>query len=246
MQVITTFIDLRSSVPTTMKIITWNCNGALRKKYALLDAYKADIVVVQECENPEESKDAGYRAWAANHLWIGDNKHKGLGIFCKKKIKLVTHNWENDECKYFISARVNDSFNLLAVWCHAKSADYQYIGQLWKYLQVNKGKLQQAVILGDLNSNSIWDRPSRNWNHSDVVRELEDVGIRSVYHERFKERHGAEKKPTFFLHRNKVKPYHLDYVFASREMFPKVRSVKVGDPEQWLQASDHLPMVVSI
>jgi hypothetical protein len=33
-------------------------------------------------------------------------------------------------------------FNLLAVWTHRNnSPNFGYIGQLWKYLQVNKDKL---------------------------------------------------------------------------------------------------------
>ena len=35
-----------------MKIITWNCNGAFRKKYHTLDKYHADILIIQECGKP--------------------------------------------------------------------------------------------------------------------------------------------------------------------------------------------------
>jgi exonuclease III len=34
-----------------MKITTWNCNGAFRKKYHLLEDFGADILVIQECED---------------------------------------------------------------------------------------------------------------------------------------------------------------------------------------------------
>ena len=229
-----------------MTIVTWNCNGALRKKYNELACFDADIIVIQECEDPQHSTDTAYKQWACNYLWLGDNKHKGLGIFCKKGIALVNNDWADNDTKYFISARINDSFNLLAVWCHAKSPEYQYIGQLWKYLQVNKNNLKQAIILGDFNSNSIWDRHGRNWNHSDVVRELEEIGITSLYHQHFDEKHGGELQPTFYLYRNIVRPYHLDYIFASRDLFPKIKSVKVGRAADWLHTSDHLPVIVSI
>lgn len=70
-----------------MKIITWNCNGAFRKKFHLIENLGADIVVIQECEDP--SKAGGeYQEWAHNHLWIGANKNKGLGVFVKKHIDL--------------------------------------------------------------------------------------------------------------------------------------------------------------
>ena len=36
-----------------MKIISWNCNGALRNKYDFLTNLEWDILIIQECENPE-------------------------------------------------------------------------------------------------------------------------------------------------------------------------------------------------
>ena len=37
-----------------MKLITWNCNGGFRNKYHLL-ADNFDILIIQECENPNHS-----------------------------------------------------------------------------------------------------------------------------------------------------------------------------------------------
>ena len=39
-----------------MRIITWNCNGALRKKFKGLLDYNADLLVIQECENRRKHK----------------------------------------------------------------------------------------------------------------------------------------------------------------------------------------------
>lgn len=78
-----------------MKIITWNCNGALRNKFGYLLDFDADICVIQECENPLETKHTEYNNWAENHIWIGDTKNKGIGIFAKKGIALEKQNWTN-------------------------------------------------------------------------------------------------------------------------------------------------------
>lgn len=68
-----------------MKIVSWNCNGALRKKFAQLCKLNADIYVIQECEDPAQCSDMTYKAWAENYLWIGKSKNKGLGVFAKKR-----------------------------------------------------------------------------------------------------------------------------------------------------------------
>ena len=46
---------------TLMKILSWNCNCRFRDKYHLLDKYNADILIIQECENPQHSSNSEYK-----------------------------------------------------------------------------------------------------------------------------------------------------------------------------------------
>lgn len=231
-----------------MKIVTWNCNGAFRKKFEVLSAINADIYIIQECENPEECKDQKYSEWANNFLWIGDSKNKGIGIFSKRKnINLTRLDWSNtfeDHCvKHFLPCRVNDEFNILGVWTHYNnSPTFGYIGQFWKYLQVNQDNLNNTIIAGDFNSNTIWDKRDRRWNHSDVVNQLSQRGISSLYHLQYKEDQGKETRPTFFLSRKLDRPYHIDYIFADKELLSKVMRLEVGEIHKWSELSDHLPI----
>ncbi|SEL23511.1 hypothetical protein SAMN04488700_2446 [Carnobacterium iners] len=92
-----------------MKIITWNCNGAFRKKFQYLDSFDADIYIIQECEDPARSNHDSYIKFAENHLWIGHNKNRGLGIFAKKEIKLEDNNWPSFGLEYFICCKINNT-----------------------------------------------------------------------------------------------------------------------------------------
>ncbi len=234
-----------------MKIISWNCNGALRKKFKHLLNLDADICIIQECENPSETKDYEYKKWSSNHLWIGDNKNKGVGIFAKNHIHLEKLNWSNQyrdhTVKYFLPCRINNEINFLAVWTHKNnSPNFGYIGQFWKYLKVNQDNFEKILIAGDFNSNAIWDEWDRWWNHSDVVNELEKINIESLYHLIKKEEQGKETIPTLFLQRKLEKPYHIDYIFSSKEFSTKIKSFDIGKPEKWLELSDHMPIICEL
>lgn len=228
-----------------MRIVSWNCNGGLRKKLEKLLSLEADIHIIQECEDPLHCSDLKYKTFAENSLWVGMSKHKGLGIFAKNSRKLTALAWESGNLELFLPCTIDNRITLLAVWTRqANSPTFQYIGQAWKYLQEHKSKLPltQTVIAGDFNSNACWDKWDRWWNHSDVVRELEEVGIHSLYHCSTKEQQGMETKPTFFMYRKEQKPYHIDYIFQSADII-SASKIRIGEPNEWLEFSDHMPVI---
>jgi exonuclease III len=232
-----------------LKIVTWNCIGALRKKFDKLTELKADIYIIQECEDPTQTTNRLYQEWASNHLWMGDSKNKGIGIFADQNIKLQKLDWSNafrdHYVNHFLPCRINDQFNILGVWTHRNnSPNFAYIGQFWKYMQVNKKEFGQIIIAGDFNSNAVWDQWDRWWNHSDVVRDLEEMDIKSVYHLVKNEKQGNEQTPTFFLQRKLDKPYHIDYIFCNTPILKKVTKMKIGSRSEWIEISDHLPLTM--
>lgn len=247
-----------------MKIVTWNCNGALRKKIEPLESLNADIYVIQECEDPAQSTKQ-YKNWAGEYLWEGENKNKGVGIFSKKhlleksnwsgnydlfinKSTTPTLSWNSKQLQTFLPCTINNDLQLLAVWTKKNSSpNFGYIGQLWLYLQIFRKNLshKKQIICGDLNSNTIWDEWDRWWSHSNVVDELRSIGIESLYHYQYVEKQGEEKRPTFFHQKKQEKTYHIDYVFLQESLMKKA-NLEIMKPDIWLQYSDHMPLVFEI
>ncbi|WP_313385663.1 endonuclease/exonuclease/phosphatase family protein [Chishuiella sp.] len=234
-----------------MKIITWNCNGAFRNKYPILSEFNADILVVQECENPIVSNDNNYKNFAKNYFWIGNNKNKGLGIFAKDNILLEKLNYSNiylnHEVNYFLPVLVNKTQVLIGIWAHKNnSPTFGYIGQIWKYFQLNSDKIKESIIIGDFNSNKIWDCWDRWWNHSDVINSFEKSDLRSIYHELKNEAQGEESIKTFFLHKDLHKGYHIDYCFIPYNLLNKKTNLIIPEFNKFSSFSDHLPLIIEL
>lgn len=234
-----------------MRVITWNCNMAFRKKAGFILALKPDILIIQECEHPDKLI-FGYDIPPPNDtLWFGTNKNKGLGIFsfCNLRFKLLdTH---NPAFQLIIPIAVTDDhldFTLYAIWANNRSdPGARYIEQVWKALHHYDNHLsnKKTMLAGDFNSNTIWDKKHSGGSHSNVVNRLAAKGIYSSYHLHYKQTQGKEEHPTLYMHRHKDKAYHIDYCFVSEDMANRIQSVEIGDYDYWSQFSDHTPVIVT-
>lgn len=232
-----------------MKIITWNCNMAFRKKAAHILAYKPDILVIPECEHPDKLKFDDDVQKPTDIRWFGENKNKGLGIFSYSHFKLRLIKNHNPAFKMIVPIAVtgiNCKFTLFAVWANNPAdPDGVYVEQVWKALNHYKLKKKNTILAGDFNSNTIFDKKYRTGNHSHVVDLLQKKSITSCYHQHFHQTQGKEEHPTHYLYRHQDKPFHLDYCFASSDLTGKISSVEIGEFEFWKQYSDHVPVMVS-
>jgi len=223
---------------------------AFRKKAAALLALDPDILVIPECEHPDKLKFPQGTKMPTDILWYGTNPHKGLGVFSYGDYRFKLLRIHNPDFKTILPIQVSRGgmeFTLFAVWANNPlESEHQYVGQVWKALAHYKKliKKQRTILIGDFNSNTIWDKPRRIGNHTDVVNLLAKKQIKSAYHHHFEQAHGTELHPTFSLYRHKDKPYHLDYCFASADFMRELTVVEIGTHDDWCSLSDHQPLLV--
>lgn len=224
---------------------------AFRKKADLILTYKPDILIVPECEHPDKLLFPIGTLNPTDTLWFGKNQNKGLAIFSYSNFRFTVLDNHNQDLQMIIPIAVTDGqfdFNLFAIWANNPTdRNGQYIEQIWKAVHHYKDLLTdtKTILVGDFNSNTIWDRKHRESNHSNVVKLLEAKGIFSTYHIHHNQTQGTEEHPTLYMYRHKDKPYHIDYCFASKDLLEKVSSVEIGDFDEWVKYSDHVPVVVT-
>ena len=231
---------------------------ALDRKVDVLLDLAPDIAVVCECAEPERLRTRSRSAWMQSEpVWIGRNPHKGLAVFAFNGYAARLADLYQPSLRYVAPVHISGptECNLLAVWAQNASAGgirkYQ-LGPLRRALSRYRGFLGErpAVIAGDLNSNTIWDKPGWRINHSTKVRIMEDMGLVSAYHAIRGEPHGKESEPTLYWRdRTKDGPtYHIDYVFLPAPWIAKVRELSIGTFETWCGSglSDHVPVIVDI
>jgi len=235
-----------------MKIIEWNSQGAFRKKNEKILSSNPDILIISECENEEKLKFGKLTPKPNDFFWYGDNPNKGIGIFSYSDYKFELMKEFNPKFRYIIPIIVtgkDNSFVLFAIWAmdNKENREARYIGQIWLAINYYSELLDNnTILIGDFNSNKIWDYKDRVGNHTDVVKRLKEKKIFSLYHEQNSVEHGKEKDPTFFMYRKKEKPYHIDYCFASDKILKNGVEFLVGKFNDWNDLSDHTPIIIDL
>ena len=235
-----------------MRIIEWNCQGAFRLKNKEVFELRPDILIVPECEREEKLEFGKLTPKPNDFLWYGDTGKKGIAIFSFSDYKFRQLKEFNPNFRYIIPLEVynkTNSFLLFAVWAmdNKQNPLARYIGQVWNAINYYQATLtNNTILIGDFNSNQIWDEKERVGNHTEVVNFLQNFKIESLYHKQQNESHGLESLNTFFMNRNLDKPYHIDYVFASHDIIKNGYNLTLGNPTEWIDKSDHVPMILDI
>jgi len=231
-----------------MKIITWNCQGAFRKKAGVIAKYAPDIAVIQECEEPGKLHFVEETWRPKNLVWFGDRGSKGISILSYTNAKFELYKGYDSSIRHCIPVRVTGcgKLNLIAVWAmNDNSKRLSYIGQVVRAIEAYKDFLSggNTFVMGDFNSNTQWDSARPSGNHTTVVESLAQHRILSAYHAWFEEKQGEETRPTLYMQRKRRRSFHVDYCFVPEKWYKRMTALLVGSYKDWRNWSDHSPIV---
>ena len=230
-----------------MRIVSWNCNGAFRKKINSLLRLSPDIAVIQESESPSALTSLESSYSINDKVWVGDSVNRGLGVYSFSDAKLTVYSGYDNDYKYIVPIVVHtkNPFTIVAIWAK-QDKFYTYNGQLKCALEYYSKLLEgPCLVIGDWNASAIWDdKNGRGFSTNSSW--LANKKFLSAYHEWFGEYFGNESKPTLYFRRNKEMKYHIDYCFLTKDLYKNIHEVYVGDYRDWIELSDHMPLVVDI
>ncbi len=95
-----------------MKLVTWNCQGAFRKKYSVIARRAPDLAVIQECEHPDKLKWQGALPPPTSQLWFGENANRGLGIFSWSNLEFSPDACYDPSIHYCVPVKVSGGHTL--------------------------------------------------------------------------------------------------------------------------------------
>jgi exodeoxyribonuclease III len=229
---------------------------ALQDKYEHLMALTPDIAIVAECANVDLMRKKAPRFFPTSSIWIGDNQHKGLGVFTFGSFTAKQSEIYKDHFPHVLPIRIDGptQFNLLAVWaCHAHANSYEgRQGPLMRAMTAYRSFIQDGptVVAGDFNDNVLWDKPKKLNNHGTNVGTLKTFELKSAYHQSRHVEQGQEPEPTIYWRNRKVDGprYHIDYCFIPDRWINDGLTVDVGLFQDWVGVglSDHVPLVVDV
>ncbi|MFQ3318601.1 MAG: endonuclease/exonuclease/phosphatase family metal-dependent hydrolase [Natronomonas sp.] len=108
---------------------------------------------------------------------------------------------------------------------------------------------ENTAVAGDFNWNITWDESPNSQlcgDFGDVRGILNEIGLCSAYHAMRGNVFGDETEATFYMHKKEERPYHIDYAFVPQRQIESDVEVTVGRYDDWIDASDHVPLLVTI
>ena len=231
-----------------MKILCWNSEGSLIDKEEAIISLNPDIAIIPESEYLRNINSDKYHLKAKQHLWFPrGERNKVLSVLIYGNYKMDVYDYFKKEYKIIVPLSITGktTFDLYAIYANnPEDPDNQYIEQVLKAINHYHDKLNDnCMLIGDFNSNIIFDKTYNNTYHSQVIELLNKKHIYSCYHSYFKEEPGKETMPTLYMQKKEGRPYHIDYCFASETYIKRIKGITIGKYKDWIHLSDHMPII---
>ena len=220
---------------------------AFHNKVNAIASLSPNVAVVPECADAKTFLRKAKEPPLLLGDWIGHNHNKGLGVFVGQQEVVRRHPLFSSEFSHFLPLVVEGAlrFHLLAVWAFSHRAPRGTSGYAYEAIEHYEDFLRSApaIVAGDFNNSSIWDRPGAANNMEALRDRLADFELHSAYHSHSKEAFGREASPTHYFRRSS-NTFHIDYCFVPTSW--EIASVRLESSKRWLGLSDHAPLIVDL
>ncbi|MFN0027577.1 MAG: endonuclease/exonuclease/phosphatase family protein [Acidimicrobiales bacterium] len=233
-----------------MRVLCWNVRGATDAKWDHVLELQPDVAVLAEVAQHPRRLQPSLLEPAPAWQWVGVNPAKGLAVSafgaraatCGVLAPAATGRWS-------VAARLG-SLTVLGIWS-CPSAGGTYGTEVVRALDAHARWLDpdaEVIVAGDFNIDGAGALRRRSGAFNKVIDRFGELGLTSAYHTVWHEPFGAESSPTYFHHRNRARPFHIDFCFLSAPLLHRLRAVTVGSYDQWVASgiSDHAPLLIEL
>ncbi len=230
-----------------VRVVAWNCAGALQLKLDHVLEMAPDIAVIAEAARPERLA----LPEGTTSAWVGRVPYKGLLVlgFGGAMVEAIG---EPTPLEWLMPVRVTGSLELdvLAVWSSNKRAKNWVRGSLVQpHAAVELFGFQQwrpHLVIGDFNNHPRWDQPGAP-KFMAMVEAYRQHGLHSLYHHVHGEPHGDESQSTHWWRYSEQSTYHIDYAFVREDLLDGA-SIQLGSFAESVtkRTSDHARLTVDL
>lgn len=234
--------------PMPLKIAAWNCCNRYKPAADHLIDNSVDVAILSEVgtESP-----AGFPQWEQ----VGDRPNKRLALASTSH---TLTNFATSAGRWAIRALHESGLGILGIWSNpvSGSKQKQYVQEVQQAIDDSAEFLKQtpSVVAGDFNM----------FSHAKefvpVVDQLRSLGYGSLHHHFSgdplpRPEPTPESPATFYMHKHRDKPYHIDYMFVAESLLPKVTSFEIGSFDETVKGprlpanvaiSDHTPLLATL
>jgi exodeoxyribonuclease III len=232
-----------------LRIVSWNCNMALRHKCEALLSLRPDVAIIQECAEPDSDAGRGWRPACRDADWIGFNAQKGLGIFTFGNLTLRRHASYAERFSLYLPVEIGGPcrFNLLGVWvADARKISPGATSDPLRAIDFYRPFLvaAPAVVAGDFNRlPQQMSARSKEFPGASVVEMLAEAGLENADIVMSDASGQDALRRTHYHQRHFSRGFVVDYLYIPAAERARLTAFEVGDPHDWLRWSDHVPLV---